>query len=291
MIPSVAAVIPTYRPPAATLLLVRSLVNEGLAVAVVDDASPCTSDRVLSEFAGMPSVTVLRNDRNAGIARSLNQGLAWAHQAGASWILAVDQDSSLAPGYPSALLDAATDPRIGVIGAEVIADLSGDLRYPARWQAGLLVTEEVFQTGSMWSVAALQSVGGFDESLGMDAVDAAACLRLRGAGYLVTLAPGTRLSHRVGEARQVNLFGRQVVVSNHGADRRGGILRNRLRLAPAEFRQSPVHAFRTVRRVLVQSTLAVTVEDNRLAKVTAMARAVIRPAPNPRRTRHPASAR
>ena len=238
----------------------------------------------------MPTVTVLRNERNGGIARSLNQALRVAQQAGASWILAVDQDSSLASGYPGSLLAAATAPSIGVVGAEVIADASGDLRYPARWQGGLLVTEEVFQTGSLWSVAALRSVGGFDESLGMDAVDAAACLRLREAGYLVTLAPGTRLAHRVGEARQVTLLGRQVVVSNHGPERRGGILRNRLRLAPAEFRQSPVHAFRTVRRVIVQSTLAITVEDNRLAKASAIAKALIRPAPNVRPTRHPGSA-
>lgn len=291
MISPVVAVIPTYRPPAETISLALALVSEGLPVVIVDDASPCTSDRVLAELGAMPTLTVLRNERNAGIARSLNQALRVAQQGGATWILAVDQDSSLSPGYPQALLDSATDPRIGVIGAEVIADASGDLQYPARSQGGLLVTEEVFQTGSMWSVAALTSVGGFDESLGMDAVDAAACLRLREAGYLVTLAPGTRLSHRVGEARQVTLLGRQVVVSNHGPERRGGILRNRLRLAPAEFRQSPMHAFRTVRRVIVQSTLAITVEEDRIAKGRAMASALIRPAPRERRARHPASAR
>jgi hypothetical protein len=51
-----------------------------------------------------------------------------------------------------------------------------------------------------------------------------------------------------------------------------------------------MHAFRTVRRVIVQSTLAVTVEEDRLAKGRAMATALIRAASSERGARHPASA-
>jgi len=147
--------------------------------------------------------------------------------------------------------------------------------YPTWTEDGLLLTHEVFQTGALWSVAALSRVGGFDERLAMDGVDAAACLRLREAGYLVALAPGLSLTHQVGEARQVSLLGRSVVVSHHPPARRFSILRNRLRLAPAEFRQSPVHAFRTLRRVALQSALAVTVEDQRAAKARAIGRALL----------------
>jgi len=45
------------------------------------------------------------------------------------------------------------------------------------------------------------------------------------------------------------------------------MVRNRLALAPAEFRQSPVQAARTLRRVAVNLALAATVEEDRTAKV------------------------
>lgn len=282
----VLAVVPTYRPPLAVLSLIAALRDEAIPVVVVDDASPCTSDRLLAEASRMPGVSVIRNTRNAGIARSLNQGLELARStgparsgrsdlpSGATWLLTVDQDSMLPSGYLSTLLAAATSPRIGVIGPQTIGDVSGDLTYPTWSAAGLLLTHEVFQTGALWSVAAMTRVGGFDERLGMDGVDAAACLRLREAGHLVALAPGLTLAHQVGRGRQVNLLGRSVMVSHHSPERRFTILRNRLRLAPAEFRQSPVHAFRTLRRVAVQSVLSVTVEDQRGAKVGALLRAL-----------------
>jgi rhamnosyltransferase len=210
-------------------------------------------------------VDVVRHRHNRGIARGLNDGVAFAVARGADWLLTVDQDSSLPPGYVAALLAAATD-RVGVIGAEIISDASGDVRYPTTQSDGHLTTEEVFQTGSLWSVAALTAIGGFDESLGIDAVDAAACLRLRERGFIVALAPGVRLEHRVGAARQVTLLGRTVLATGHSPERRTTMVRNRLRLAPAEFRQSPKHAIRTLRRVGVNAVLGATVEENRWAK-------------------------
>jgi GT2 family glycosyltransferase len=140
------------------------------------------------------------------------------------------------------------------------------MRYPTRQEGGVLVTEEVIQSGALWMVPALVKIGGFDESLGIDAVDAAACLRLREAGYLIALAPNVSLEHNLGDSRQVNLFGRSVMVTNHSPARRATMVRNRLRLAPAEFKQSPKHAFRTLRRVTVNSTLGAITGEDRWAK-------------------------
>jgi hypothetical protein len=83
------------------------------------------------------------------------------------------------------------------------------------------------------------------------------------------LAPDRAVGHRLGAAEQVRLFGRTVVSTGHTPERRATIVRNRLRLFPAEFRESPVHALRTLRRMAVGSVLAVTVEDDRWAKAKA----------------------
>lgn len=141
--------------------------------------------------------------------------------------------------------------KLGAIGARVIADASGDMNYPESGVDGFLTTEELIQTGTLWRVNALEDFGGFDEVLGIDAVDAAACLALRERGWVVGLHDSLRLGHRIGNARTITIMGRKVMITGHAAERRATMLRNRLRLFPAEFRQSPRHALRTIRRVAV----------------------------------------
>ena len=284
---SIVAVIPAYRPaPEAFSHLVDALHLDGLAVVVSDDASPSTADAILRDAAAR-GATVIRHRHNAGIARGLNDGLRRARELGATWLLTVDQDSELPHGYVDALLAAAEtavetvgQDRIGAVAAGLISDSSGDLGYPVTMGCGLSTTEEVIQTGTLWSVTGLAAIGGFDESFGIDAVDAAACVRLRASGRIIVLAPDVTIEHHLGDGRQVRILGRAVLASGHGSERRTTIVRNRLRLAPEEFRQSPTHAFRTLRRVTVNTVLAVTVEEDRWAKAKASARGLL-----PRRDR------
>lgn len=277
--PTYTAVVPTYRCDAGDLqALLGTLECPPSEVVIADDASPCTADRALKAAADAGAV-VVRHRRNAGIARSLNVGLRHASARGAAWLLTVDQDSVLGPEHVDLLLAAAADAatvlgsgRVGAVAAGIIDDASGEIGYPVIWREGVATTQEVIQTGTLWSVEQLLALGGFDESLGIDAVDAAACLALRSAGLHIVLTPDVRITHQLGDGRQVRLLGRNVLASGHSPERRTTIVRNRLRLFPGEFAQSPTHAVRTLRRVAVQTGLAVTVEDDRWAKAKAAAK-------------------
>jgi len=267
----VLLVIPTFRPAQSVIDLVERL---NLMAIVSDDASPVTSDPILRPVSQLDNVTVIRNHRNRGIARGLNQGLEFAHENGFAWLLTVDQDSMTGRDYPQRIMAAAQSheqlwsdrARVGVIAPATISDSSGPLTYPTKVVDGITVTEEVIQSGALWRVSALTEIGGFDESLGIDAVDAAACLRLREAGYLVALTGTVDLQHNLGDSRQVNILGRTVMVTNHSPARRATMVRNRLQLAPAEFKQSPMHAVRTLRRVTVNSVLGGLTGEDRWAK-------------------------
>lgn len=271
-------VIPTFSPSTNLLTLLDSFRDLACTVVVADDSSPCTSDTTLRAAAALNSVSVIRHRRNAGVARGLNDGLAAAVRSSAPWLLTVDQDSQLTPAYLDSIVSAAqarvaTGEALGALGAEVIFDTSGGvLRYPKMSVHGLLRTEEVIQTGTLWNVEALESIGGFDETLGMDAVDAAACLGLRSAGYVIGLAEGLRLQHTIGSSRPVSIGGREVMVTGHSTSRRTSMMRNRLRLFPAEFAQSPRHAVRTIRRVGVNQALGLILEDDRWEKAKASIR-------------------
>jgi GT2 family glycosyltransferase len=148
----------------------------------------------------------------------------------------------------------------GAVGAGIIEDASGAIRYPtftvSSGTAFFTATHEVIQSGTLWNVAAVSGFGGFREDLGMDAVDAAACLALRQRGFNVLVDPQLTMRHRLGEAHQIQLFGHSVIRTGHGSQRRKAMVRNRLRLFPAEFRESPVHAIRTVRRAVVNQAIS-----------------------------------
>lgn len=272
------AVVPTYRPDGSALrALLTDLHLAGIETLVADDASPATSDRLLAQVHAEGTM-VVRHGHNAGIARGLNEGLAFAELNGAAWLLTLDQDTSITAEVIDRLLRVTqAQDRIGVVGVEVIGDASGDLTYPSQQVDGLTTTEEVFQTASLWRVSALREVGGFDERLGIDGVDAAACLRLRERDWRVVLAPGTRVQHRYGSGTQVRILGRMVVSTGHSPARRESMVRNRLALAPAEFRQSPRHALRTLRRVAVNTLLGVTIEEHRLANLAGSLRGLRSP--------------
>lgn len=246
------------------------------AIVVSDDGSPATYDRVLGECSALP-VHVFRQKDNQGIARSLNLGLRFAVQSSAPWLLTVDQDSRLPDAYPHRLLTAgehaaAEGLKVGAIAARTVVVGETELPYPERLESGIVTTTEVFQSGTLWNVSALQSIGGFDESLGIDAVDAAACLGLRENGYRVVLAPGVTLEHAYGHGRPVRLFGRTVMSTGHSPARRTSMIRNRLRLLPRELRADPAQAWRSSRRLAVNSVLSVTIEGERWAHAKASIR-------------------
>ena len=266
------AVVPTFRPDSGALLDLLEVLAAQAEVIVADDASPCTSDRVLADVAAL-GIPVLRHARNAGIARSLNDGLRHAQATGAAWLLTVDQDTVISVDHVARLLAVARavsrSVRVGAVAAGRIDDAAGPLAYPVTVVDAVPTTQEVIQTGTLWCVTALEAIGGFDEYLGIDAVDAAACVRLRASDYSLVLAPDVAIAHQVGASREVSVLGRTVMATGHSPERRTTIVRNRLRLAPEEFQQDPVHALRTLRRVAMGTLLSVTVEDNRWAKAKA----------------------
>ena len=274
------AVIPTYRPPDSVAELIDSLTSQVVQVLISDDASPCTFDPLLRNLTTGTTVNLLRHRQNHGIARGLNDGLELAHANSFTWLLTIDQDSHIGAAYVSTLLRQASSrvrngEHLGAIGAETIRDTAGELNYPTHHSAKGPTTEELIQTGTLWSVPALMEIGGFDESLGIDAVDAAACLRLREQGYAIAIAPGISVEHSIGAAQMVPFLGRTVMVTDHSPARRTSMLRNRLRLFPAELRQSPTHAVRTIRRVVTNQTLGLALEDQRLRKALGTLRGLL----------------
>ena len=274
---AVVAVIATYRPSPNVAELVRVVRDMVDRVVVVDDASPCTYDKTFRDLSSFTDVQVWRFRDNQGIARSLNIGLQLANEVEAGWLLSLDQDTQLPDSFVDTLVSDGIRAkyervRVGVIAPREIHDRAGTITYPEKSTQGWLSTPEILQSGALWSVDALNRIGGFDEDLGMDAVDAAACLALRERGFEVLLSTNCTFSHEWGNGSRIKILGKSVAITGHSPMRRTSIIRNRLRLAPREFRQSPVQGFRSLRRLVVGTGLALTVETDRRKKFRAALR-------------------
>jgi rhamnosyltransferase len=214
---TVSVVIPTFRPPTEVITTVSELSRAGFHILISDDASPVTFDPIFAELSRLPNVTVIRHAHNAGIARGLNDGLRWVTTP---WLLTLDQDSRIPNDYISRAVNflmsqPPNTTNIGACGAEIIQDRSGPITYPTKQTNGMITTEELIQSGTLWNVEALTNTGGFNEKLAMDAVDAASCLALRQHKYVIAVIPGLEFGHHLGNATRVTFMGRTIVQTNH----------------------------------------------------------------------------
>lgn len=236
------AVAVTYHPGSDVADNLRAMRGECDRLLVVDNGSPADALRGIETLEG---VELLRLEKNEGIARALNLGMARAEAAGAGWVVTFDQDSRPAPGFRAALLaTAARTPEAALIGPFIEEACVGAR---ARWlrrhpRCGLFFrcvpcegadlhnVSMVITSGALTSVRAWRELGGFDEELFIDYVDTDFCLRARRAGWRITVCAGARLSHHLGRRELRRALGRNFFPTHHSALRHYYIARNRVKM-------------------------------------------------------------
>jgi glycosyltransferase involved in cell wall biosynthesis len=113
---AVAAVIPAINEEATIKDVVERTLRQVARVIVVDDGS---SDCTALALGGLP-VTVLRNERNRGKARSLIRGMEEAFRHGADAVITLDGDGQHPPEEIPRLLSAQrAEPRSIAIGSRL----------------------------------------------------------------------------------------------------------------------------------------------------------------------------
>ncbi len=215
----VAAVVLSWNRREDTLACLHSLAGEpALSVIVVDNASTDgTADAVRAEF---PAVELIVNDANLGFSAGNNVGMRRALELGADWVLVLNNDVEVEPGFLAPLLDegarrpeaaalspkilfaepadmiwfagASYDPRRGYNGRQRGYGQRDDGRFDDLWQ-----TDRVCGAAMLVPRAVLERDGLFDEDLFAYYEDTDWSLRARGRLLVV---PASRVHHRVSAA-------------------------------------------------------------------------------------------
>ena len=199
-----------------TLACLDSL--QGVETICVDNGSTDGSaDAVAERF---PEVELIRTGVNLGFAAGNNVGIRRALERGAGWVVLLNNDAVVEPGFADALAAAAgrhTD--AGVLASKVyvleqpdvlwyaggsfnpLLGYSGRVRGAGRRDDGSF-DEEIdvdWATGAAMAVSrpALERAGLLDEELFAYLEDVDWCLRIRAAGLRVVYVPAARAWHRV----------------------------------------------------------------------------------------------
>jgi GT2 family glycosyltransferase len=163
--------------------------------------------------SGFPMPIEYRHSgENAGVAGAYNYAMELAEQCGFSWLLLLDQDTTLSPGFLAAMHGHASrlekDKRIAAIAPTMlmgnlpvspkIMSRWGGAKDPAPGFEGPVFKELIIMnSGMLLRVAALRRIGGYSMDFWLDFSDRYVCHMLAKEKYGAWLAGEQRLQHEV----------------------------------------------------------------------------------------------
>jgi len=263
----VAAVITAFAPSDDLVQVCRSVVDQVDLVVVVDDGSPTPPSALLDECRALGALVEV-HERNLGIGAALNTGTAVARAADPglgtddeAYLLTLDQDSTVPPGYVAALVDArrrasAQGVRVGLVGPARVQGIGSMVR---RETDGVVEGREPIQSGLLVPWPVLEELGPFDADLFIDSVDSEYYLRATTRGLVTVVAPGAALGHQLGSAHPVAGTAATPRLVHAATFRYYYIARNRVNLLRRYGRTAPGWCVRAVgkdvRHLLVTTVL------------------------------------
>jgi len=238
----VCAVVVSYHPDADVLANLATLRPQVQEIVVVDNGS--TPEELAALEAGVLPLgcAILRNPANLGIAKALNQGVAWAREHDFRYVMLFDQDSTVTPGYVKTMCScfgrAQSERSLAILVPRYVDRRFGSVLEPPANGDGHL--EAATTSGSLMPIEVFGAAGFFAEELFIDGVDYEYSLRVRRLGFtideckeaLLLHSPGTPTHHR-------GLGGKSFQAANYSPLRRYYQERNKIWVAKRYWRTFP----------------------------------------------------
>lgn len=237
----VLAITVTWKPQVGQVCRqVDRLLDENVDVLVVDNGSANSEDLTVELHKYGTRVTLMKLEKNFGIAYAQNRGIEVAIQQNFQYVLLMDQDSLPESYMVYKLLEALIKiPDAAAIGPNFIDDehrarsrfirLEGlkIVKMSSGDSPNLVEVDHLIASGSLIPVQHLLTVGFMDETLFIDYVDIEWALRARSIGLRSYGLFSARMFHTLGDDH-LNILGSKIAV--HSPQRYYYMVRNALLL-------------------------------------------------------------
>ncbi|MDI5920993.1 glycosyltransferase family 2 protein [Halomonas sp. LR5S13] len=217
---SICAIVIWYNPEPRFVKNISSYYNLVDFVVVVDNSSHDNS-HLISHFCRLKYVSL---KENMGIAAALNTGCNIAMLKGFKIALTLDQDSAFDENELSTMISQG----VSLVKQNAVAIVAPSHRLPKT--SGVSFCDYVITSGNLFMLDLWREVGGFNEDLFIDQVDHEFCYRLRRLGFFIIKLNNVYMQHVIGLPISRSFLGKELVSTNHSAQRRYYIIRNRLYL-------------------------------------------------------------
>ncbi len=217
-----------------------------------------------------PDVLFIRNFRNRGIARALNQMFHYAVKEGYDFVLTLDQDSVC----PDDLLEKYTSymqrEQLGIL-----CPLLRDRNY-AQMEEHSGKIEQIdmcITSGALTSVEAWKRTGGFTDALFIDYVDYDFCAKLAEHQYCILRVNDAVMLHEIGKGENHLFFGKRVTSLNHAPFRKYYMARNGIYYL--HMHRNVINYRKALSKYVFLYVKTLLYEKQRIRKLSAMARGVV----------------
>lgn len=218
----IAAVIVLYNPDINRLEENISAVIGQIDMLVLVDNGSNNIQKVEKKYAGNAAIHIIKNSKNQGIAKALNQGICLCSQE-CKWVLTLDQDSVVPENLMSEYKKYINKDKIGIL-TPFVHD-----RHEKYYKKEIKEFEKVemcITSGALINTQVWKELGGYDEKMFIDIVDFEFCYRVIWAGYYILRVNKVELLHECGSIRQINVGVRKIIIYNHSAQRKYYFARN-----------------------------------------------------------------
>lgn len=215
-----ASIIVTYHPNVSVVINnITAFANNIDLLLVWDNSEQSIDLKPIKDL--FPNANIHHDGRNQGLPIAYNWAIKVALEHGCSHLMTMDQDSTFVNFYNYRLqLNHFKDPCTGIFTCPVNNDIShSEYRKTT-----------VCQSGSVYSLNMIQSIGGFREDLFIGMVDAEMSLRAMEKGYRIYQIADCNLIQHIGSGRKVTFLGKIISVSDYSPLRHYYDSRNRILL-------------------------------------------------------------
>jgi len=265
----VAGVVILYNPKIDYLKNINSYCNKIDKLYIIDNSNILNKEFYNKLLEGLcKNVEYLKQKQNKGIAFGLNLGAKKALSEGYRWILTMDQDSKFENDDLNKMLNYIKNNntnKLGILSPFYSTSLNlidhKQNKYP-------LVT---MTSGNLINLDIFKEVGGFEEKLFIDEVDHDYCYKIRKNGYKILQLNNVILNHNLGKnSKQVNFFGKNLLISNHNHIRKYYIIRNKLYTS----NKFPQYTNSFFKSLLIEFIKVIFYEKNKFKKILYMLKGI-----------------